>query len=136
MRYNKGTYAKGLNRMDKDIAKTIHKKALNDIKVQNALNKGNAEKAKELKKVSQDTQKAIDSGRKAQADLLSKARKNGARITEKDVYRYTNTGKMAFAAFVAGPFGAVPFAVADSYMASTYGNEAGGIVKGKKYKGY
>lgn len=135
-RYRNTSYAKGLNRIDSDVAKTIHKKAVNEVKIQKAVNKGQTEKANELRKASEAADKAIASGRKAQADLLSKARSSGARITERDTYRYTNSGKMAFAAFAAGPFGAIPFAVVDSYRAATYGNEAGGIVKGTKYRGF
>lgn len=133
-RYNSGTYAKSLNRLDTDISKTIHKRARNEIAIQKASRKGDAEKVKELENARKIADKAIASGRKTQESILKEARKNNVPISTKKTIRYVNTGKMAFAQFVAGIPGSLTVGMIDAAIASRYGAEAGGFVEGTKYK--
>ena len=133
-RYNSGTYAKSLNRLDTDISKTIHKRAKNEIAIQKAARKGDTEKVKELTNARKEADRAIAAGRKTQEKMLGEARKNNVQISAKKTVRYVNTGKMVMANIIAGIPGSLTIGMLDVATANRYGAEAGGFVEGTKYK--
>lgn len=132
-RYSQSGYVKGLNRLAGDVAMTKHKSALLGVKQEKAISRGDKDKAKELAAKRKELDKSVSSGEKEADRILKEAKKNGIHIGARDTKRYTNTGDMMVAAFIAGPFGTIPIAVRDAYRATAYGNEAGGVVDSKQY---
>ena len=132
-RYKGTNYIKGLNRLDKDISKTITARARNKVRMEKALNSGNIEKAKRYKSADKDFAKAIDNGRNLTSSILKEARKNNVSIGRMEKTRYTDKGRMWAAAFVGGIPGALVSGGVSLHQAKLYGDEAGGFVRGNEY---
>lgn len=135
-RYSSNTASditKSLNKIEKQNAKLIQKKALADVKADKAFQKENKRKEQKWAEVSKNADKAIKEGNKLTKKLIDEANAKGYTVNEIEKTRYANTGKMIVGTVLAGPTGALAVGGLDAYRVSKYGNEAGGIVTGKQY---
>lgn len=135
-RYSTGTASKtasSLNRIERQNAKLKTKSAMARVKSDKALSKGRVNKANKLESKAEEYDSAIKEGEKLTKKLAADATKRGITIKSREVQRYSHVGRMAIGAIIAGPIGVVPVAALDAYRASNYGNEAGGVVSGKRY---
>lgn len=141
-RYYRSNVARGLNRLDKDIAKTKYKSAINKIKLQKAQKRGKIEKAEKYSARKKELSKSIVNGQKITNDILAKAAKNGVKISSSYVTRLASRGARGsswsnrtagFSNYLALPGVNISRGVSDRRM-RRYGAEAGGYISGTKYK--
>lgn len=125
---------KSLNKIDRKRAKLLTKKAISDIKYKKAHNKGKDEKASKFKERSKMASEAIKAGDALTKKLVSDATKKGYTVNSIDRTRYAHTGRQIVGHLLAGPVGNIAVSSLDAYRALTFGSEAGGVVKGTKYR--
>lgn len=125
---------KSLNRIEKENAKLKTKSAIARIKANKAYQKGKDSKSESYAKRAKEYDDAVKAGEKLTKSLASDASKRGYSIRSNDVTRYTHIGRQITANLLFGPAGNVAVSSLDVYRAKTYGDEAGGIVSGKKYR--
>lgn len=135
-RYSSGSAikaTKSLNRIEKENAKLATKSAISKIKAQKAYQKGKDKAYQKHMNEVNEADKAIKAGNQLTKKLVADAKKNGYTVNSIDKTRYTHTGRQLVGHLVAGMGGNLAVSALDVYRAKTYGDEAGGIVKGKKY---
>ena len=125
--------AKSLNRIERQNAKLVRKKAMAEIKADKAYQKGNDKKANKYRQIAKDSDEAINAGRHTSDKLIEEATKKGYTVNSKETTRYTNVGRQVAAAVIMPGIGNVGLAAIDVYRGANYGSEAAGVVKGKKY---
>lgn len=126
--------SKSLNRIEQENAVLKTKSAIARMKAEKAYQKGKDSKSESYTKRAKEYDDAVKAGEKLTKRLVSDATKRGYSIQSKDVTRYTHAGRQLVAAYAFGIPGALSVAAVDAHRAKTYGDEAGGIVAGKKYK--
>lgn len=124
---------KSLNRIEKENAKLATRSAISKIKAQKAYQKGNDKAYEKHMREANEADKAIKAGNQLTKKLVGDAKKNGYTVNSIEKTRYTHTGRQIVGHLLAGPAGNVAVTALDAYRVKTYGDEAGGVVKGKKY---
>lgn len=131
-RYNASKLGSELNKSDRKLAKFTSQKEILNIKRQKLYNK-EKDLAKIDEKIKTNNERLKDVKSRTN-DLLNLVKEKNYSVSTMDRTRYAHTGRQIAANMVAGPFGNVAVSALDAYRAYTYSPEAGGIVKGTKYK--
>lgn len=136
VRYEKGV--RGLNRLDRDIAKAKYQRAKNRVKLNKAQAKGNLKAIEKRKALEKELSKSISDGEKETKRLLNKLSSEGYSIGSKQVNRYAKLGNSVAVYLLFGATGLIPltYAGAQFYKGRHYGAETAGLVKGQKYYNY
>ena len=133
-RYNTKNYVRGLNRLDKDLARTRYKAARINVKLQKAERRGNQKNIKKYSDRKKAISNSIKTGENITKDILSRAAANNVKINSSHVTRYASHGARVSRS--------VNYGYRDSDITSTvyqrrlrkYGPEAVGLISGTKYK--
>lgn len=123
---------KGLNRLDRDIAKSKYQKAKANVKLSKALRKGKLDKIEKYKKITKDLDRAIAKGDRQTKDIISQMSKKGFTINATDTKRYAKAGNAA-AAWLFLPGGLITYGIVQGVKEHRHGSEYAGVVSGKKY---
>lgn len=137
-RYYRKNTVRGLNRLDRDIARTKYKAAVNNMKLQKATAKGNEKKIQKYSDRQKQLSKSIKLGESTTKNILKKASANGEKITSEYITRYASRGarasRRANYGFDTGLPGYRMARAINERRTRKYGAEVGGLVAGKKYK--